>query len=119
MLTLLLAAPALALDFSLSTTIHGSSDAWTLEDITFGTQEPLVLQADRRTHYRIEVDLAEQDGGVRYTLQVVEVQRSWLGREREAVISRPVLLAPISEPATVTWGASGAAPDVSLTMVTR
>ena len=94
----------MALDLSVETTVHGVSDAWTVSDLSFGPQEPVVLQGEKRLDYRVEMTVSEHDKGVLYDVVIVEVKRGLLGRTTETVVSQPRLLTEVGKPALMVWG---------------
>ena len=101
MLALLAAAPAMALDLSIEASVLGSAESWSLQDIEYGVQEPLLITVDKKRAYRLDVVLSEHDAGVACSITVVSMKTSWRGKTTETVLSRPSLITMLGQEASI------------------
>jgi len=104
MLILLAAAPALALDLSIEASVLGTAESWSLQDIEYGVQEPLLITVDKKHAYRLDVVLSEHDAGVACSITLVSMKTSWRGKTTETVLSRPSLITRLGQEASIKQG---------------
>lgn len=104
MLFLLAAAPALALELSIQATVMDTAESWSLQEVEYGEQEPLLITVDKKTAYRLEMTISEHTDGVAYSITVVSLETSWRGKTTETVLTRPSLISPLGQDASVKQG---------------
>jgi hypothetical protein len=94
----------MALELSVDATIMGAAKSWSLLDVEYGEQEPLLITVDNKTAFRLELALSEHADGVTYSITVVSLETSWRGKTTETVLARPTLISPPGQEASVKQG---------------